>query len=686
MKRLIMLFAFFNALLSSYAQVEETNINITEQQLENITENNEDIETEDDSYLQLLRQLLKNPVNINEADADELRELRLLSPIQIQQFLSYRTLVGKLIDMYELQAIPGWDVQTIRKIKPYITVSLQANVLTAVINRFNHREHSLLIRTSQILEKSKGYLLDSSVATNFYPGSPQRLLLRYKYTYKNLLQFGVVAEKDAGEQFFKGSQKQGFDFYSFHLFIRKAGIIRLLAVGDFSVNMGQGLTQWQSLAFKKNAEITNTKREGDILRPYNSAAEINFHRGLGISLGKGRWRLTAFSSYRKIDANFVSDTLQSQDDFVSSFQTSGYHRTKSETDDKGVQQQLAFGGNLSYRNKKFHFGVNGIYYRFKFPLIKSADPYNAYALSGKNFGNYSFDYSYTFKNIHFFGEAAFTSSFSKAFVNGIIASVSSVADLSLLYRNISRSYQSLYTSAFTESTYPTNERGFYAGLSIRPAMFFRIDMYADVYKFPWLKYRVDAPSNGSDYLFQLTYKPNRQLEIYSRFRFESKAINVNPGNLQISSVMQQPRKNWRTQVSYRVNSKIVIRNRTEIVWFDKKGMSAEQGFLSFFDFLYKPPLKPLSANLRLQYFETDGYNSRLYAYENDVLYSYSVPVYYDKGFRYYININYDFGKKLSAWVRWAQIIYRDRTLIGSGLDEIQGNRKSEFKLQALYRF
>lgn len=686
MKRLIMLFAFFGCILASYAQVEETNTNITEQQLENITENNEDVETEDDSYLQLMRQALKTQLNINEVDADELRELRLLTPLQIQQLLLYRTLIGKLIDIYELQAIPGWDVQTIRKIKPYITVSLQANILTTVINRFSQGEHSLLVRTSQILEKSKGYLLDSSAATNYYPGSPQRLLLRYKYVYKNLLQFGVVGEKDAGEQFFKGNQKQGFDFYSFHLFIRKAGIIRLLAIGDFTVNMGQGLTQWQSLAFKKSADVINIKREGDILRPYNSAGEINFHRGVGVSLGERQWRLTVFSSYRKIDANFVSDTLQNQDDFVSSFQTSGFHRTKSETDDKGVQQQLAFGGNLLYRSNKFHFGVNGIQYRFKFPLIKSADPYNAYALSGRGFGNYSFDYSYTFKNIHFFGEAAFTSSSGKAFVTGIIASVSSIADLSLLYRNISRSYQSLYTSAFTESTYPTNEKGFYAGLSIRPSMVLRIDMYADVYKFPWLRYRVDAPSHGSDYLFQLTYKPNRQLEIYSRFRFESKAINVNPGNLQLSSVLQQPRKNWRTQVSYRVNNRVLIRNRTEIVWFDKTGVSAEHGFLGFFDFFYKPPLNPLAVNLRLQYFETDGYNSRLYAYENDVLYSYSVPVYYDKGYRYYINVNYDFGKKLTVWLRWAQTIYRDQTLIGSGLDEIKGNRRSEFKLQALYKF
>ena len=680
---IIILFFIF---MHTQAQVVEPTTNTTEQQLENITENNEDVETEDDSYLQQLQQFLKNPINLNVVNAAELKELRILTPIQIQNFILYRTLVGKLVDIYELQAVPTWDLQTIQKIRPYISVSLQVDVLNTINNRLKKGEHNILIRASQVPEKSKGYLLDSSAATNFYPGSPQKILFRYKYSFKNLLQYGIVAEKDAGEQFFKGKQKQGFDFYSIHLFARKIGIIQFLTVGDFTVNLGQGLTQWQSLAFKKSPDVINIKREADVLRPYNSAGEINFHRGVGITLAKNRWQLTTFVSYRKIDANFVADTSQSQEDYVSSLQTSGYHRTKSETDDKGIQRQLAFGGNFSYQYKRLHLGINSIQYKFKLPLIKSSDPYNKYALSGSSFGNYSLDYSYTFKNIHFFGEAAFTSKFDKAFVNGIIFSASSIVDFSLLYRNISKSYQSLYTSAFTESTYPTNEKGLYAGISIRQGASWRIDAYADFYKFLWLRYRVDAPSTGSDYLIQATYRPNKQLEIYTRYHAESKAINVNPDLLTLSPVIQQPRKNWRTQISYRINPAITLRNRTEIVWFDKKGALPEQGFLTYFDFLFKPALKPFAGSLRLQYFETEGYNSRIYAYENDVLYSFSIPVFYDKGYRYYLNINYDINRKLSIWARFAQTIYRGKNLIGSGLDEIKGKIKSEIKLQAMYRF
>jgi len=401
MRKLFFMMLSFFIFMHSHAQVFETTT--TEQQLENTAEHNEDQETEDDSYLQQMQHFLKNPVNLNVVNASELKEFRMLTPIQIQNFILYRTLVGKLVDIYELQAVPAWDLQTIQKIRPFITVSLQVAVLNTFDTRFKNGEHSILIRVSQVLEKSKGYLLDSSTATNFYPGSPQKILFRYKYVYKNLLQFGLVGEKDAGEEFFKGTQKQGFDFYSLHLFARRIGIIQALAIGDFTVNLGQGLTQWQSLAFKKGPDVMNIKRETTVLRPYNSAGESNYHRGAGITLGKRYWQLTAFASYRKVDANFVTDTSQNQEDFISSFQTTGYHRTKSETDDKGIQRQFTFGGNFSYQYKRLYLGVNAVQYKFKLPLIKSPDPYNHYALTGTNFGNYSLDYSYTFKQINLFG-------------------------------------------------------------------------------------------------------------------------------------------------------------------------------------------------------------------------------------------------------------------------------------------
>ena len=683
MKTATTIFLFIFSFYHCDGQVTGSTTGNAEQQVENATAINTDAEFEDDSWLQQMEYLKKDPIDLNEAGEAVLKEFPILTAIQIQQLISYRKLCGALLNIYELQAVPGWDIGTIKKIRPFITVSDHNGIGNLLTARAAKGDHSIMIRMSQILERSKGYRPDSA-ATNFYPGSPQKIFVRYTYHFKNLLQWGLLAEKDAGEQFFKGKQKLGFDFYSAHIFLQNFGNIRSLALGDFTVNLGQGLIQWQGLAFKKSAEVTAIKREGGILKPYHSAGEINFHRGIGITVAKKHWQVTAFASLKKIDANFVSDTIQQQDAYVSSLQTSGYHRTKSEADDKGAQRQLAFGGNITFKRKRLQLGLNGIQYHFGLPVQKSPDPYNRYALYGKALANYSLDYSYTFKNMHFFGEAAVTRDLDKALLGGMIISVSSFADMALLYRNISASYKSLYSNAFTENSSPVNEKGFYIGLTVRPNDVLRIDAYADVFKFPWLKYRVDAPSTGADFLVQADYKPNKQLEIYTRFHSGVKAINSADALSTLSTLAMQPVRDWRTQVNFRINPTVTLRNRTQLVWVGKN--EPEQGFLAAFDVICKPFFRSWSGNLRMQYFETSGYDSRLYAYENDVLYSFSIPVFYDKGWRYYVNLNHDPGKNLSIWFRWSQTIYPGKNLIGSGLDEIRGNTRSELRVQALYNF
>jgi hypothetical protein len=647
----------------------------TEQQLENLSDANE-ADTEDDVYLQQLEQFRRNPVDLNTADAFALRELRLITDLQAAHLMAYRKLFGNFVSLYELQAVPLWDIITIRKLLPFVMIGPAVSLKENLSKRFKGGDHTFLLRASQILEKSKGF------ANTQYPGSPQRVFFRYRYTYKNLLQFGIVGDKDAGEQFFKGVQHNGFDFYSFHLFARKTGIIHALAIGDFTVNMGQGLIQWQSLAFKKSSDITGTKRQSPVLMPYNSAGEFNFHRGAGITIGKKNIETTVFASMRMTSAHLEKDS-SGNERVVSSFLTSGYHRTDGEIADRNSVRQIAFGSTAKYNGGLFHIAVNGIYYGFSSPVRKRDEPYNMYALSGDRWYNGSIDYSFTWKNFHFFGEAAADKNFHSAYTNGVLISADPCADISFLYRAIGKEYQAVAGNAFTENTYPANESGLFAGITIRPATGWRLDMYGDMYRFPWLKYLADAPGYGKDLLVQATYTPDRQTEIYGRYRTETKQGN-DAGNAVTHHLIGLPRQNLRLQINYKITAATAIRNRIEMGWYDKNGSRSEKGFLTFFDIIYKPLLKPFSGIVRLQYFETEGYNSRLYAYENDVLYSYSIPAFFDKGYRCYLVYNHDVTKKITVWLRWAQTIFRDKKLIGSGMDEIPGNKKSEMKIQFRY--
>ncbi|TDH21306.1 helix-hairpin-helix domain-containing protein [Segetibacter sp. 3557_3] len=683
MKKQVFLIGLLHASLCVIAQVEEALPPVkVEQQFENLAEQTE-VEAEDDTYLQSLVQFRRNPIDINTADPATLKELLVLTDLQIQQLVKYRLLLGKFISLYELQAVPSWDPETIRKVLPYVMIGNPVSAKADLKDRLSSGQHTMLSRVQQVLEKSEGYLRPDSI-TNRYLGSRQRILLRYKYVYRNLLQYGFTIDKDAGERLISKGQPGGLDFTSFHVFARNMGLVKALALGDYTINMGQGLIHWQSLAFKKSAEVLAVKRQAEVIRPYNAASEINFHRGAALTLAGKHLAFTTFISSRLLDGNLQPEPSAINDGYISSLVTTGYHRTPSELADRNTLRETALGGNLSFNRTAFHLGANWIQYHFSKPFKRELQPYNQFAIQGDRWLNYSIDYSYTHRNLHLFGEAAADKRKNVAVVQGLLLSLNARVDASLVYRNLPAKFQSINGNAFTEATLPSNESGMYAGLAVRPVKHVRLDVYADLFKFPWLRFRVDAPSTGSDYLVQLTYKPNKLVELSARFRSENKAMNIYGLAQPTRPVVNRVRQNWRTHFSYKAGH-ITLRSRIDVVSFKAPlNAIAEQGFATYVDVSYKPPLKPIGLGGRLQYFETDGFESRIYSFESDVLYSFSIPFFSGKGMRYYVNINYDINKKVTCWFRFAKTLYRDQSAIGSGLDEIPGNKKSEVKLQVLY--
>ena len=113
----------------------------------------------------------------------------------------------------------------------------------------------------------------------------------------------------------------------------------------------------------------------------------------------------------------------------------------------------------------------------------------------------------------------------------------------------------------------------------------------------------------------------------------------------------------------------------------------EKGYLVYQDVVFNKIGKPLSVTFRYALFQTDSYNARIYAYENDMLSSYSIPAYYDRGSRFYIMLDYNITRKIEIWLRYSQTFYDNQTVISaSSLNEIQGNTKSEIKAQVRFKF
>ena len=660
-------------------------------QLEAMAEK-KDAEPEDDSYLMDLEQFKSHPLSLNSVSEEELLRLHILSIFQIRNFLSYRKMLGPLLSVHELQAVPGWDIETIYKLLPYVTVGREESLYSSLKERWKGGDASFIIRASQVVEKSKGYEKPSKPDASCYLGSAQKIFIRYAYNYKQLLSYGFTGEKDAGEPFFRGAQRYGFDFYSFHFFLRQSGFVRSLALGDFTVNLGQGLIQWQDFAFTKSSQSLAIKREAACLRPYHSVGEFNFHRGLGIGLQKGRWQSTLFVSFRKISTNGVADTAGRENDF-SSFQTSGYHRTANEIANRNNNGQFAAGGNIRFVSRDFSLGINGVHFRFSRPLLKKDEPYNLYSLKGNQLTNYSLDYNYTLNNLHLFGEFATDHLFHKAFIQGALISLGENLDMGFIYRDISVAFQSLYSDAFTENTVPNNERGLYAGLSFRPVAGLQVNLYQDLFVFPWLKYGVDGPSGGRDFLFQLNYQPNKFCRLTGLFKQESKSTNGFAPQAGTASLMSPVKKRIRIESDFMISRSLRLSNRMEWVNITGPDDRVQRGFLGTAGIAVSR--SGTSANLGATLFETDNYDTRIYSFEPDLLYSFSLPAFYGRGLHYYFNLHRDLSRlirhsakhfRLSAWLKWEQSFYPGSASIGTGLDEIPGDRKTEIKAEVLVQW
>jgi hypothetical protein len=678
----ILFFLFLAIPILSTAQVNVPDEALMQQQLEQNTAANDDQATEDDAALRALAQYQRQPIDLNKADVQELEGLGMFTALQISALKDYIKIFGPIENIYELQAIPLWYPELIRSVLPYVSIGSTTNTTTSLFNRLKKGRYQFLLHISQIAEASKGFQSQQN-ANDHFAGSAQHVSLRFTYQYKNLLEYGIVADKDAGEKWFGKKSGAGFDFHSAHLFIRKLGVIKTLAIGDFTVNMGQGLIHWQSLAFGKGAAISGIVRQSDIFRPYHSFAETNFHRGLAIGIGKGKWEGGLFFSKKAIDANKVIDSLNNREEAVTAFQTSGLHRTPGELADKGSIKQMVAGGSIKYRQTNWQVGIQAIRQQFNLPLQKGDAPYQLYQFEGKKLNSMSADYRYRKGNLLLFGEVAYANK-NWANLHGVLLSVASKADLSMIYRHFNPAFQSFQSRAFSENSKVNNETGFYCAVDLRPESHWQILAYIDFFRFPWLKYRVNSPSSGQEQQIQLIYRPNKKTEWYIRYKRELKAINENDGSVVITYPENVLRRNLRMHLNFSISSDWELRCRAE--WVLVKQNLEKQGFAWYTALHYHPMMKPYSANFRILFFDTDDYDTRIYAYENDVLYSYAIPVIYDKGFRYYLNLHYAINKQHGCWFRWAQTFYQNKNPIGSGADEIEGSKRSSLQLQWIWQF
>ncbi|MBU2020068.1 MAG: helix-hairpin-helix domain-containing protein [Bacteroidetes bacterium] len=689
MKKLVLI-SLIN-LISFLGNTQERS-EIVRQRIEFISEQ---LESEDLDLTNIFDQLyyyLEHPINLNQASYQDLIALHLISDIQIRDLQNHIQIFGKFISIYELQTLPYWDLPTIQLILPFVRIDDKFDNLHVSLHEALRRGKSeLFVRFQSTVESKKAYTeVSDSIKQNsssYYYGNPNRYYTRFRYSYRTNLSVGFTAEKDPGEKFSFKNGNKGFDFYSVHAFYQGGKYFRALALGDYQVQIGQGLNLWSGYAFGKTADATNIKKNANPLKPYTSVDENRFLRGVAADFGYKKFKLLIFGSIKNVDATLIVDSLVEEQEFVSTINLSGFHRTTSEIARKGAFQEHIGGANLRYTNNRLSMGLASVYQGYNQNYNKKLYPYNQFDFRGKSFVSNSFEYSYVFRNMSFFGETSVQGeNLNLANLHGVLIALDPNVSFSILHRNYERGYQTLYNAGFAEASSTQNEKGWYTGANIRLNSAWSIQSYADFFSFPWMKYLVEAPSAGHEYLIQPIFKPSKTMEVYFRFREQLREKNSRNFDGTVTEIEDVLQRNFRLNYSITVAEGIQLKSRIEYVTVTRKSNEKETGLLLYQDLILRLKSWPVDLSFRYAIFNTDSYDSRIYAYESNALYVFSVPGYYYKGSRAYVLVRYTLSRKIDMWARYSVNVYTDRMRIGTGAEEINGNQKSDITLQMRIKF
>ena len=672
-----------------------------------VTSSQDDSETDWTVLSDYLNDLIKNPLDLNGATSEQLAALPGISPTLVTAIQNYIRKFGLLTSIYELQAVPGMSQELFIKIKPFIKVDegKQLDIRGKYqhpkgpsLNLITHDgKFSVIQRFSRTLEKQEGYLPpDTNSSGNpkeRYMGSPWKLFTRIRYQYRQNVSLALIGENDAGEPFRWQPNKKsyGYDHLSGHFFLRDFGNLKRLIVGDYVVSAGQGLIFSRGLGFGKGSETINSVKRVELgIQPYTSINEVNFLRGAAASYAYKQFSASIYASRQHLDATTksLSDTIIVDDEVVTSFQTFGYHRTADEMAQKASVSEDILGGRIAFTERNLNVGVTGLYQRYSSSWQRGDDFYQRYNFSGKTNHLVGFDWDWGVRNLNFFGEMARSASGAVASIVGVTAAVSSRAELALQVRNLPKDFHSMHGFIFGERPLDLqNEQAIYTGFKLKINTKWQYAAFLDFIYFPWYRYNVSAPSYGIETLHQINYKINRNSLVCARFRQDTKLQDVTSSESIQPVICQVPinRRSFRIDFNYLIVKDFRIHTRIETNWYSKKSFYTQQGLLFFQDVSWKF-LPWLEATIRWAHFRTPEYNTRIYAYEQDVLTAFSIPAYYGMGQRWYAMLSGRVHRQIDFWIRIAQTrLYRETT-IGSGLDEIQGNKKTELKLQIRYSF
>ena len=611
-----------------------------------------------------LEQLKQRKIPVNTATAEELLLIPFLSADDARSIVAFREEKGPLTSGEQLAEVIG--AETAGRVSLFL--SFETLLLDKPLKDKPRMSGSWYGRYFSETPERKG------VRSGKYQGENYKLYNRLSLSYGGIAVNGVV-EKDIGEP-------EIDDFTSFSMAYGSSGPVERFIVGNYMVNLAEGLLFGQSRYFAKGVDPLGVRLTGRRLKAYASSAENGFMQGAAASFDFEPFTLTAFYSNNHVDASV-------KDGEVTTIRTSGYHRTDSEIDHKDNVREKVAGLNLLYRFDagKTSGTVGGTWARYNYsvPLEETGGEPGWHDMGG-------LEANLLIGKVNVFAEAAITGAENNvSWISGVEFPLTSNIQTVVAVRDYHNLFFSPFAGAFAErADDAANEEGYYVGLEADILENLHVGAYYDIFRFPELSSRYKLPSTGDESKIFLTWEQSpvftAELLLQNQYKEEAKKLFERTG---LEYYMPVPFASNRARLDLigKVSRTLTLRTRGEIKFVEGEYPSGDEcsnGWLFYQQAVLKKG--PVAFKARYTQFDTDDYDSAIYVYEDDLPLVFTLKSYYGEGRAFFALLSYDLWKNFELTARYAKTWYDDRDTYSSGNDERDTSSPASYHLGCALRF
>lgn len=376
------------------------------------------------------------------------------------------------------------------------------------------------------------------------------------------------------------------------------------------------------------------------------------------------------------------------DGTITSWSTDGYHRTRNEADKRNCAWLTNIGTRAQSMGEWWEVGANILYSQFQYDYERPLRAYNAHWFRGHQLTQGSIDYRLQYFGFKMRGEAAIDDQGGFATIHALNHPLGSSWKGTLLYRYFDNNYRQILGAAMTESSAMQGEQGATLMLDGELNHGWKVQGFADYWHFSQAQYGCYQPSWGYELSVRATWNGNiSSLPLQTALRYRLKAKEKNNSETSVTDdILGYYQHTLDANVTLEICNGLQLRTQGRGRFYNQQPATSNYGIAFSEALIWQRDDSPIRGELQGAWFCADTYDCRLYLTERNILYGFGLPMLYGEGLRYTCTLSYKISEHIQAEAKYALTNYKDKTSIGSGLQEISGNNKQDLWLQIRAKF